>query len=239
MNKQYPKTPENTCIFAIGDVHGRLDLLEQMLKKIRLEAKKCPQPRKILVMLGDYVDRGPDSRGVLDRLVDLQNGKILKGFEVHLLKGNHEEAMLSFLAKKDPTTWLSNGGAQTVSSYDLDPKQSLKVLRPAFLKALPKPHRKVLRALKFGMVLGDYGFVHAGVRPGVAWADQDPDDLLWIRADFLNFKQDHEHMIVHGHSPAPAPVELPNRIGIDTKAWETGTLTCLVLQGLDRRFLST
>jgi len=239
MSKEYPKTPENTCIFAIGDVHGRLDLLNQILQKIRVEAQKCTQHHKILVMLGDYIDRGPDSRGVLDRLAEVQKGKILKDFDVHLLKGNHEETMLSFLAEKGPATWLVNGGDQTVSSYGLDPKQNLKDLRPAFLKALPKSHRKVLRKLKFGVVLGDYGFVHAGVRPGVAWADQEPDDLLWIRAAFLNFKQDHEHMVVHGHSPNKAPVELSNRIGIDTKAWESGKLTCLVLQGLDRRFLST
>lgn len=239
MNKQYPKTPPKTCIFAIGDVHGRLDLLDQILKKIRIEAKKYKKHTKILVMLGDYIDRGPHSRGVLERLVDLQKGNILNDFEVHLLKGNHEDAMLSFLAEKDSLTWLSNGGAETVASYGLNPQKNLDSLSSDFLKVLPKSHRKVLRKMKFCVALGDYGFVHAGVRPGVAWAQQNPDDLLWIRAAFLQSDEDHEHMVIHGHSPAKAPVELPNRIGIDTKAWETGVLTCLVMEGLDRRFLST
>jgi serine/threonine protein phosphatase 1 len=239
MNIQYPKTPENTRIYAIGDVHGRRDLFDQLLQHIAEDAKDDQGRQHILVMLGDYIDRGPDSRGVLDRLEDLRSGEWLPGFTVHLLKGNHEDCMMSFLANMDSRTWLACGGAQALRSYGLDPKQPPQTLSKALLKALPKAHRDILRSLKFSVTIGDYAFVHAGVRPGIAWSDQDPNDLVWIRAAFLDSKEMFDHMIVHGHSPTKVPTVRANRIGIDTEAWASGTLTCLVLQGAMRRFIST
>jgi len=239
MNEQSPKTPKNTRIYAIGDVHGRLDLLDQLLGQIDIDAKTGPNLNKILVMMGDYIDRGPDSQGVISRLDDLKNARILDDFTVHFLKGNHEDSMMSFLANQDKASWLAFGGVQTVLSYGLNPKQNPDTLRALFLKALPKTHREILRTLKFCISIGDYGFAHAGVRPGVAWNNQDPNDLLWIRAEFLKSKDRHDRMIVHGHSPSQDPIVLPNRIGIDTEAWSSNTLTCLILEDDQRRFLST
>jgi len=239
MNIQYPKTPENTRVYAIGDVHGRLDLFDRLLGRIATDARDNPGLHKILVMLGDYIDRGPDSRGVLQRLVDLRNGRVLCGFEIHLLKGNHEDSMMSFLANPNKLTWLGCGGEQALISYGLDPKQNPKALSAALLYSLPKAHREILRSLAFCVTVGDYAFVHAGVRPGIAFTDQDPNDLVWIRAAFLDSKKKHDHMIIHGHSPTKVPTVRPNRIGIDTEAWASGKLTCLVLQDGEQRFIST
>ncbi|MBL4747811.1 MAG: serine/threonine protein phosphatase [Magnetovibrio sp.] len=239
MHTQYPRPPANTRIYAIGDVHGRLDLLDALLAKIADDATYGENLQIVLVMLGDYIDRGPDSRGVMQRLDDLQSGRIFKECEIHLLKGNHEESMMSFLANRDQATWLTFGGRATLNSYGVNPKQSPKAVRRDFLKALPKSHRKILRTLKFNVSLGDYGFVHAGVRPSIAWADQNPNDLLWIREEFVNSDVHHDLMIVHGHSPTSEPTERANRIGVDTKAWTSGILTCLVMQGTHRRFIST
>lgn len=236
-----PKTPKNTRIYAIGDVHGRLDLLNYLLSIIGNDPDGDTGVRKVLVMLGDYIDRGPDSCQVLDRLDEVKNGHILPDFKVHLLKGNHEDSMLSFLANKNSSLWLANGGMDTLASYGykLNAKTNLKNLRKHFLKTLPVHHKKLLRSLKFSISIGDYGFVHAGVRPGVPWHNQDPNDLLWIRAGFLDSTEDFGHMVIHGHSPNHKPVQHRNRIGIDTKAWETGKLTCLVLEGKSQRFIST
>lgn len=239
-----PKAPDKTRIYAIGDVHGRRDLLNQMFSIItndvqgdKNDAQDRGKIKNVVVMLGDYIDRGPDSSGVLDQLDNLKQGLILPGFEVHLLKGNHEDTMLSFLADKDPYTWLGCGGNQTLASYGFE--ENAKNLRARFLKALPRHHKDLLRTLKNSLTLGDYGFAHAGVKPHVAWSQQDPNDLLWIRSEFLDSTEDFGIMVVHGHSANSKPVQRKNRIGIDTRAWESGILTCVVLENAHRRFLST
>jgi len=239
MHNNVPQTPAHCRLYAIGDIHGRKDLLDQLLNLINEDAKTAHGLDKILILLGDYIDRGPDSQGVLDRLADLQAGRILKGFKFHFLKGNHEEAMLSFLSSIDAKTWLSFGGQETVESYGLNAKQPPEVIRKTFLQAMPMTHRHILRDLEFRVVYGDYAFVHAGIRPGVSWADQKPDDLLWIREDFCNFTQPFEYMMVHGHTPVQEPTIKANRIAIDTRAWTSNLLSCLVLQGTEQRFLQT
>ena len=239
---QSPRTPAKTRVYAIGDVHGRLDLLDRLLVQIETDAETTVDIRRVLVMLGDYVDRGPDSAGVLDRLNALRGDGALTGFDIHLLKGNHEDMMLAFLAgqgEREAATWLANGGAATLVSYGLDPTLDVGTLRLRFMKALPPAHKSILRGLETCVVLGDYGFVHAGVRPGVPWHLQDPNDHLWIRKDFLDSGADFGVIVVHGHAAADVVEVRTNRINVDTRAWASGTLTCLVAQGARRRFLST
>lgn len=234
-----PATPPHTRVYAIGDVHGRLDLLDDLLRQIEVDAQTAPR-RRVLVMLGDYIDRGPASRGVLERLEDLLDGRRLEGFEIRLLMGNHEQVMLDFLdGRDDGQNWLVNGGAEAMSSFGLDAALPAPALRDALHDALSPAHRRVLHALALRHEEGGYGFVHAGVRPGVAWPAQVAEDLLWIRREFLLSHEDFGRVIVHGHSPEPAPQVHDNRIGIDTRAWLSGVLTAVVLEGGERRFLST
>lgn len=234
-----PQTPPQTRVYAIGDVHGRLDLLEALLAQIRDDARDFPQ-RKVLVLLGDLIDRGDSSRGVLECVSQLLDGTVLPGFEVHVLKGNHEAMMLAFLAGHERSDlWIDNGGDAAIASYGLNPLDPPETLRPALLDALPKHHRALLRGLELHHTEGDFVFVHAGIRPGVAWADQREGDLLWIREDFTASDADFGRVVVHGHTPRYAPEIRRNRIGIDTRAWHSGLLTCLVLEGDGRRFLHT
>jgi len=242
MSKKSPRTPRKTRIYAIGDIHGRADLLDRVLTKIDTDAQKTPIAHKILVMLGDYIDRGPESARVLARLGDLRAERILDGFKIHLLKGNHEERMLDFLVghnERESAAWLANGGANTLASYGLNLKHDQSTLRRELNSTLPRSHKFILRSLQYCVIEGDYGFVHAGVRPGIPWQDQNPADLLWIRDKFLNSNADFGPMIVHGHAAGRAPDIRTNRINIDTRAWSSDILTCLVLEGTKRRFLST
>lgn len=237
------RTPQDTRVYAIGDVHGRRDLLDLLLDAIALDALGAPA-RRVLVMLGDYIDRGDNSFGVMERLVQLKSKQLLGDFEVHLLMGNHEIMMLDFLAdlsngQVSNGVWLNNGGTQMLASYGVHPPFTPDQAREQLRKALPKSHRKIFRDLEYSHTEGDYGFVHAGVMPGVAWADQHPDHQLWIRREFLDSDADFGRIVVHGHSPREAVEVRANRIGLDTKAWASGVLTCLVLEGETRRFLDT
>lgn len=233
--------PERTRVYAVGDCHGRLDLLCLLEEAILDDAEAHPAERKVVVYLGDYVDRGPDSSGVIDHLTAAP----LKGFEsVHLL-GNHEAMMLEFLHVGEAAglTWLFNGGEETLASYGLDVKalrgkeKPLARLREGLKERLPENHRDFLEGLDRWHREGDYLFVHAGLRPGLPLERQDPEDLIWIREPFLNSPEDHGCVVVHGHSPDRRPVEKPNRIGIDTGAVYGGPLTALVLEGAKRRYL--
>lgn len=235
------RTPENMTIYAVGDIHGERALLEELLELIRRDAAEQPD-RPVAVFLGDYIDRGPDSRGVLALLC----GDPLPGFTVHRLLGNHEQAMLSFL--DDPlktAAWLDVGGVAALDSYGVRmpparrADERLIAARNALDACLPQDHRDFLRSLALWVALGDYAFVHAGIRPGVALAEQSPDDLLWIRDPFLGWPERHEKVIVHGHTVRPTPQLLPNRIGIDTGAYATGVLTAVVLKGSKVRFIQT
>ncbi len=231
-----PRAPDDTIVYAIGDIHGRGDLLAELHRLIEIDARARPVERRVIVHLGDYVDRGPDSRGVLDRLI----GAPLAGFQSVHLKGNHEDLLLRFLDGGAGGIWLMNDGDATLRSYgvaadDVDPGKAQR----AFGKRLPPAHRAFLEGLALEHREGDYLFVHAGIRPGVPLDRQAPADLLWIREPFLGWTGDHGAVVVHGHTPVPEPEMRANRIGIDTGAFYSGRLTCLVLEGGGRRFLST
>lgn len=236
-----PEAPPGRVVYAIGDVHGEYTLLETLLDRLRQDAAgRAGKP--LLVLLGDYIDRGPDSRAVLDMLCDPP----LPGFDVDLLLGNHELGMLGFLA--DPlagAAWLEFGGTATLSSYGVPimPGTSdaarLTDLRDQLDARLPASHRRLLSGLKPWVVHGDYLFVHAGIRPGVPLAAQRREDLLWIREPFLGWPDRHEKMVVHGHTVRPIPQLLANRIGIDTGAYATGILTAIALEGSDMQIIQT
>lgn len=235
--------PRGTRVYAIGDVHGRLDLLEELHEQIRDHAREYPVDRRVVVHIGDYIDRGYQSRQTIDYLL----GSPLPGFDMIHLLGNHERTLLEFLDDiAVGPTWLRYGGRETLFSYGIEWDRGLAEGEECLLRiqhdlsrALPEPHRVFFSSLPLTHQEGDYLFVHAGVRPGVPLERQAPDDLVWIRDEFLNSTADHGKVVVHGHSISEQPVLRPNRIGIDTGAFATGRLTCLVLEGNQRSFLST
>lgn len=233
-----PGVPDGLRIYAIGDVHGCADLLERVLLRIDAHQAANPANRAVEIFLGDYIDRGPASREVLDRLIARGEAR-----ETIFLKGNHEIFVEDFL--NDPTTlneWRQYGGLQTLLSYGLAPSVSMDLveqttLAAAFAEALPERHLRFLSSLRPSFTCGDYFFVHAGVRPGVRLAKQREEDLLWIRDDFLLCEADFGKIVVHGHTPVPEPDIRPHRINIDTGAYATGLLTCLMLEGDKRDFI--
>ncbi len=236
-------TPPGQIYYAIGDVHGRLDLLRTLLKKIEADAARTPSKTVSLTFLGDYVDRGQDSRGVIELLTVLARDG---GDHVTALKGNHEEAMLGFLA--DPTTgaaWAEHGGRETLKSYGVDPPRNLTdaeawaTTRNAFAANLPPAHLDFLRNLQLFAIVGDYIFVHAGVRPGIPIEHQDERDLLWIRQEFLGAPRALDQVVVHGHTPSAEPSLAPGRIGVDTGAYATGVLTAVRLEDDRQSFIRT
>jgi serine/threonine protein phosphatase 1 len=239
----HPTLPEGQLLYAVGDIHGRSDLLHPLLAEIAADAAACSSARtRMLVFLGDYVDRGPDSKGVVDILL----GELPKGFDCHFLKGNHEAMLLGFLDGTTPLEhWRINGGDATMTSYGVDIRQldhsraSAAAWRSAFAAALPTEHLAFFKMLELSLSFGDYLFVHAGLRPGVPLSAQGESDLIWIRAPFLNHTGSFGKIVVHGHTPGNEPVMRPNRIGIDTGACFTGRLTALRLEGDSRRFLQT
>jgi len=205
-------------------------------------ARREGAERPTLVFLGDYIDRGPDSREVIDLLLTGLPG----GFDAHFLKGNHEAIMLDFL--EDPSflaQWLANGADATLRSYGVDvaglvrKSATPEAWRRAFLASLPETHRDFFDTLELAVSFGDYLFVHAGLRPGVALEDQALSDLCWIRDDFLRHRESFGKMVVHGHSITEEIDERPNRIGIDTGAYATGRLAAIGLEGDERWYLST
>ena len=234
--------PEGELIYAVGDIHGRSDLLAELLLQIEADAATRSASKKRLVFLGDYVDRGPDSRGVIEILLH----GLPSGFSAHFLKGNHEALLLGFLADASQLNqWRYNGGEETMASYgvDVDRLKQMRaapdVWRDAFASALPAAHLDFLQGLDLFIPTNDYLFVHAGIRPGVPLEAQSETDLIWIRDEFLESTEDFGKVVVHGHTPALAPVVRPNRIGIDTGAVFSGQLTALRLQNRERSFLGT
>lgn len=237
-----PRVDDDLGVYAIGDIHGRDDLLAEMHRLIVADAKARGIQRNRIVYLGDYVDRGSSSREVIDALV----ADPPEGFDAIHLKGNHEDYMIRFLAGDLAVGhgWLMNGGPQTMMSYGVlaeDPvgPDDLAALRDALDTAVPTEHRAFLNGLSLYHVEGDYLFVHAGIRPDVPLEEQEEADLIWIREEFLNSKASHDKMVVHGHSIARKPQIRANRIGIDTGAFTTGVLTCLSLNGERREILQT
>ena len=237
-----PSVPPGTRVYAVGDVHGEVGALARLVGMIREDAAGAPVERRVLIFLGDYVDRGLGSRQVIDFLLE---GPV-PGFERVFLKGNHDATLLDFLADAGAGPgWLGVGGQATLLSYGValppGPRGAayFEDVREALGQAVPSGHKAFLEGLSLFHVEGDYAFVHAGVRPGVALEEQEEQDLLSIRDEFLHDRGDHGRVVVHGHSLADRPEVLPNRIGIDTGAYATGRLTCLVLEGESRRFLAT
>lgn len=238
------RVPDGQRVYAVGDVHGRLDLLDRMLGLIAEDAAAAPRgTASTIVMLGDYVDRGPDGAGVLERLSEGPP----PGFGLVCLRGNHDDALLGFLEDGSGLeAWLRFGGGATLASYGVRPpapdRAGPDAARAALAElraAIPGRHVDLLRTLPFRLPLGGYLFVHAGVRPGVPEERQSPQDMMWIRDEFLRSGADHGRVVVHGHTVVDAPEVRRNRIGIDTGAYASGRLTALVLEGASRRFLRT
>jgi serine/threonine protein phosphatase 1 len=223
-------TPANMRIYAIGDIHGRADLLVDAITRIDDDLARRPIEDAIEVYLGDYVDRGPDSKAV----IDLLSVRLVKNRAV-CLRGNHEAMMEDFL--RDPANlhpWLQLGGMQTLASYGVSPRPRIDTeidTHRRFWRAFPRAHEIFLQCLRRSFCCGDFLFVHAGIRPGVPIQQQNFHDLLWIRQEFLNSPRNHGKFVVHGHTPVPHPDIRQNRMNIDTGAWRTGTLTCAAIEG--------
>ncbi len=226
---------EGLRIYAIGDIHGRLDLLTEMLARIRADLARRPHHRPQVICLGDYMDRGPESRGTLEALIALKASDLPARF----LLGNHDSYVGAYLHDPDwydrTYHWLAPnmGGDATLASYGV-PNASAghpAATRDAFAAAFPPEHMAFLDACELAVPIGGYVFVHAGIRPGVPLAAQTRDDLIWIREPFLTSTRDFGFKVIHGHTIVPAVEHHPNRIDVDTGAFRTGILSCLVLEG--------
>ncbi len=230
--------PEGVRIYAVGDIHGRADLLDALHAQIAQDAAAFEGTKEI-VYLGDFIDRGRDSKGVVERVLKSVPGSLKPRY----IKGNHDAALLNFL--DDPETyrvWKNFGAAETLLSYGVRPPlfdspEHIEQARDALSQALPGDHLAFFQNLELMVIVGDYAFVHAGVRPGVAIEKQDAQDLMWIREEFLSSNGSFGKVVVHGHTPMPSPVRTQNRISVDTGAYATGVLTCTVLEGETARFL--
>ena len=229
-------------VYVIGDIHGRSDSLDRIVRAIHQDldspdrlAEDC-----LTVTLGDYLDRGPDSRGVIDRL-----SRSPFPTPYIALKGNHEELFDGFL--HDGSTWhywWQLGGLQTLNSYGIEiaplmMKNDFDAASVALRAAVPPAHLQFLKSLRLSLELEYYFLCHAGIRPGIPFDQQSQHDLLWIREEFLASELNFGKVVVHGHTPVKQPEVLHNRINIDTAAFATGRLTCLVLEGAEHRFLTT
>lgn len=233
--------PEGERVYAIGDIHGRLDLLDELLQRIDASDSALGDAHISLIFLGDLIDRGPDSCGVIERAMQLAEVSP----SVRFLRGNHESVFLGAL-DGDPRVmrfFCDIGGRETLRSYGLDEDRLIGMTPEQiveFAQALvPQRHLDFIRGFEASIEMGDYLFVHAGIRPGVPLDEQDPRDLMWIRDEFLRSNELHGKMIVHGHSIASEVEEMGNRIGIDTGAFSTGCLTAVGLEGAERWFIQT
>jgi serine/threonine protein phosphatase 1 len=232
--------PENHRLYCIGDIHGRLDLLSAIHKKIAKNAAQF-DGIKTLVYLGDYIDRGEHSKGVIDCLLE----DSFTDFKKVFLMGNHEQVLLQFLLINDPATaqdWFKFGGLATLASYGVEIRgiptlKDLDRLRNEFTEKLPASHNEFFKRLSLHYETEGYFFVHAGIKPKVKLNQQQPEDMLWIREEFLNSTLFHGKVIVHGHTVTATPDIMPNRIGLDTGAYSSGKLTCAVFENTHFSFL--
>lgn len=237
------QVPAGRRVYAIGDIHGRADLLMRLLHDLRDDIRSGGfEGRPILIFLGDYIDRGFQSKDVINVLLS----DMVSPFETYFLKGNHEAAMLQFLG--DPgigPRWAEFGGAETLVSYGVQPPRTRTSLEEWMIaseqlaQALPAEHFHFLSNLDLSVRVGDYVFVHAGVRPGVPLDQQAEHDLLWIREDFLADRRQLGAVIVHGHTPAQRPYKDARRIGLDTGAYLSGRLTAARFEHDSVDFIST
>ena len=234
-----PAVPAGTRIYAIGDIHGRRDLFEDLVALIEADDAARGAAQTTIVLLGDLIDRGPDSAGVLDAVIALKARRALR-----VIAGNHEEMLLAGFERREVLrAFITYGGRETLLSYGLDRETfneatlgELQAMLPALV---PKRHLAFIREMENQVRCGDYLFVHAGIRPGVGLELQRLSDLRWIRSEFLEDKRDHGVIVIHGHTIADAVDERSNRIGIDTGAYASGVLTAIGLEGTERWFLST
>lgn len=233
--------PEGRRIYAIGDIHGRLDLLDQLLARIDEDDAKRGSAATGFIFLGDLVDRGPDSAGVVERVRAL----CAERPDTRCLGGNHEEIFLgAYEGNGDMVRlFLRAGGYETLLSYGMDPHEidlaSIPELADMIERAVPREHIAFLRSLHEYLVEGDYLFVHAGIRPGVDMEQQSSSDLRWIRQPFLDSAVNHGRLVVHGHTITDGVDQRDNRIGIDTGAYRSGRLTAIGLEARERWFLDT
>ena len=236
-----PSGPPDSRAYAIGDIHGRLDLLDGLLAQIAADRSARPCARDFIVFLGDLIDRGPESRGVLQRLQQLGSMRTNTVF----LMGNHEEMLLRVLGPEPENVfdWLRYGGDAFARSYgvaesSLDAHDAATVA-DAVRAAVPDEDLAFVASFADTFRFGDYLFVHAGIRPGVALEEQKIADLRWIRKEFLSNSVQHHLFVIHGHTISDGPDERPNRTGIDTGAYSSGILTAICLEGTDRRYFAT
>lgn len=238
-NEPVGSPPPGTRLYAVGDVHGCRDLLAHLRDQIVADAARAAADRFVIVYLGDYVDRGPDSKGVVDMLLR----EPLPGFQSVHLRGNHELEMLQFLHEESQRfDWIAYGGAETLRSYGVEPPRkpsAIPRVRREFAEMLPADHLAFYSGLGTSYQDGDFFFAHAGVAPDVPLHQQAEDDLLWIRTPFLKSNVDFGKIVVHGHTIVDRPERRPNRIGIDTGAFRSGRLTAVVLQDGEIEFLRT
>ena len=232
------RAPRGLRLYAVGDVHGCEDLLAEVHGRIEKDLARRPAEDWRVIHVGDYIDRGPDSRGVIERAID----RLARG-RCYCLRGNHEQFLIDLILDPDGEsagTWLINGGARTLASYGLA-TDLLAVagpeLRRQVLETIPAAHQQFLLGLPHLVRFGDYAFVHAGIRPGRPLAEQQAHDLVWIREPFLSDARDHGPVVVHGHTPVAAVDTRANRINIDTGAVFGGDLTCIVLDGAEKAVL--
>jgi serine/threonine protein phosphatase 1 len=232
------RIPDGTRVYCVGDIHGRDDLLKDMAEHVSADMKVRSFDHALTVFLGDYVDRGHGSRHVVEQLARSEWPT-----PITALAGNHEALLMAFLENAEVLAlWRSLGGLETLHSYGVDvawgnARRDFAAVQTAFAAQFPKHHRRFLESLEVSTYIGDYFFCHAGVRPGVPLDHQNRDDLLNIRDPFLLSEVEHGKLVVHGHTPSVDPEIRPNRIGIDTAAYATGRLTCLVLEKDQRRFM--
>jgi serine/threonine protein phosphatase 1 len=230
--------PDGIRIYAVGDVHGRADLLQALFTRIDADLHAYPIAQSVQVFLGDYIDRGPQSRQVLDLLIARR-----RRHTIVCLKGNHEKFATQFL--KNPSVlsdWKRVGGISTLLSYGVTPAETedpkvQQEIAAAFRQALPRNHYHFIHGLALSYICGDFFFAHAGARPGIPLRRQSQHDLIWIREDFLLHEEDFGKVVVHGHTPTKRPDVRTNRINIDTGAYATGRLTCLVLEEAQIAFI--
>ncbi|KAA2234771.1 metallophosphoesterase family protein [Salinarimonas soli] len=230
------RVPDGVRVYAVGDIHGRADLLDAVLSRIDRHRAESGPAQCFEVFLGDYIDRGPNSRGTIERLIERSSGRHSR---VVTLCGNHEDMLLEALRNPERlNVWARNGGFETLMSYGvtvparITPATAEAVVEEA-RALLPVSHRQFLFGLGDSFRCGDYLFVHAGVRPGVPLDRQSRSDLLWIRDEFIEAEEDFGAIVVHGHTPVREIEFRSNRINIDTGAYITNTLNCLVLEGSD------
>ena len=231
------EVPEGQRVYAVGDIHGRLDLFDALIAAIEADDAAAGPAETTVVLLGDLVDRGPDSAGVIARAREWQGRR-----PVRILAGNHEEMFLaSFDRPETLKHFLRFGGKETVLSYGIDEREyrkaSVEEVQAMMHAHVPAEDRAFLESFEDMVAIGDYLFVHAGIAPDKPLEDQRTRDLRWIREPFLSHPEPHGAVIVHGHTITDEPEDRGNRIGIDTGAYVSGRLTALVLEGGSRRYL--